>query len=400
MSKASHLKKTRARAKKLVNADLSNCVQLESLSFHLFYSSSITSISLPENGKLTTFCAGAFASSMLKSIKIPDTVTTLESHNTNGVFGLISSLTKIEISENSRLCKIGYAIAQYTSVESFFIPKGVTSFDPGALNLMLKLRSITVDPNNNDFCSVDNVIYTKKKDKLVFCACNKQSIETESTVTAICLEAFRGCRIRGIYKVPYGVTSLGRNTFAETLFSEMILSETMKYLYSYCFSLAHTIAIAIPSSVLQICTKAFEYSTVRTVVFASPNTTLEIQDNAFLMCTQLKSIVLPIKSIVMNFEKAFTNCTKLSKVYYPMTNYPTNRRDIGTKKIRFFARIGSKPEPEQESGQGQEQKINICGDVEVDSYKNFCRINRNTMKQSINYFSMIFRYSLSVIIMC
>ena len=394
-----------ARTTKLINADLSNCLQLESLNFRLFYRSSITSIKLPENGCLTMIHAGAFASSKLTSIKIPDTVQTIEEFvsNMSGVFSYCSDLTKIEISANSSMRTIGYAIAQGSSVESFFIPKGVTSFNSGALNSMPKLKNITVDPGNNELCSIDNVIYTKNKDALVFCACDKQSIKTESTVVAIHLEAFRGCKIQGTYKVPYGVTSLGQNVFAGTLFSEVILPETMKYLYSYCFNRACIKTIVIPSSVLQIFERAFVGTMLKTIVFSSPNTSLEIRDNAFLMCTQLKSIVLPIKNVAMNFEKAFTNCTNLSKVYYPLTNYPTNRRDTGTKKIRFYARIESKPEPKSESESGQEQgqgqKVNHCGDVEVNSNKNACRINRNTMKQSINYFSNIFRYSLSIIIM-
>ena len=156
--------------------------------------------------------------------------------------------------------------------------------------------------------------------------------------------------------------------------------------------------MTIPASVLSISQYAFTYSEVKTVIFSSPNTSIEIQDLAFLDCEQLISIVLPIKNVIMNFENAFTNCTKLTKVYYPMTNYPTNRKDIGTRKVRFFARIESKPDSEQT--QGQSQKINHCGDVEIDAYKYLCRIKRNTLKRSNNCFSNILRYSLSVILMC
>jgi len=110
----------------LKNADFSNCLLLTAISNACFYLSSIEYVTLPEGGALTVFQAGAFSSSKLKRIKIPDTLTKICGHSVTyggGPFTHCYSLTAIEISKTSNLKTIEFAIAQNVAVNSIFVPK-------------------------------------------------------------------------------------------------------------------------------------------------------------------------------------------------------------------------------------------------------------------------------------
>ena len=211
-----------AYSTRLINVDLSNCLLLTALNYRLFYECSINNIKLPENGVLSVLRSGAFANSNIVAIKIPDTVETIEDHQNaySGVFSYCGKLEKIEISKTSKLNYIGYAIAQTSIVESFFVPKSVTILHSGALNLMYNLKYLKVDEENPNLCSIDDIVYNKDKTSLIFCACDKQSkIIIENTVVEFKREAFRGCRIKDQFIVPDGITDLPVNVFASSMFS-------------------------------------------------------------------------------------------------------------------------------------------------------------------------------------
>ena len=380
-----------AYSRRLTNADLSNCLLLTSLNYRLFYYSSIEKINLPKNGTLSMLRSGAFAYSNLTEISVPDTVETIEDHKDaySGVFRDCKKLSKIDISKTSKLNHIGYAIGQFSIVESFFIPKSVTEFNSGALNLMYNLKRIDVDEQNSKLCSIDDMIYNKEKTSLYFCACDKQSqIIFESTLTELKNEVFRGCRIKEPLTIIDGITNLPLNVFETSLFSKIILPQSIKYIKGYSFALTSIKSIEIPSSVVSIESNAFYYSQIKVIVFSSPESSIVVNEKAFIYCQQLTSIVLPAKSIALDIDKAFYECPKLSKVYYLMKDYPTNRQDVGTRKMRYYARIESNPKPNN----------NSCGDIEINAYQERCRIARNTCKRSMRSSFNILSLSLSLIV--
>ena len=376
---------------RLTKADFSNCLKLTSISSRMFYKSSIKEIILPENGMLKTLCSGAFAKSYLTALKIPDSVEKIESDviEYNGVFRECYRLTTVEISRTSRMTYIGTAIGQYSVIKSFFVPKGVETIQDGAFNLMRSLENLTVDDSNEHYLSIDNIIYSHDKTNLKSCACNKQTpIVLEKEVIRIAPDSLRGCNIRGSFTVPEGVTSLYCNTFSYTLFSDIILPSTLKYVEYACFIEASMKHIIIPANTSIIYGKAFwSCYSLKKVTFIDPLKTLELKDEAFYNCINLISIIIPKENIMMNIDKAFSGCPKLSKIYYLMKYFPTKRTDTVSRNIRYYAKIISKTDTEEHE----------CGDVEVDSYSSFCRINFHTKQRGFN--NKINLISLSIILL-
>ena len=365
--------------KALKLADLSNCLRLKNINRRVFFGSSVESILLPENGALTTLLSGAFCNSNIKTLKIPDTVKEISSYQNgySGVFTGCSKLTKIEISENSNLETIGYAIAQSSSVESFFVPKKVKNFNSGALNLMFSLSSLIVDANNQYFVSVDDVIYDISKTTLVFCACNKKTpIVYEKTVTKIKGEAFRGCRRTEEFVTPNGVVEILTNTFSSALFSSIILPNTLNYIKANAFDCASLKSIRIPSSVLTIEKYGFLGTKLKKVYFEEPSSKITIKDSAFESNKQLTTIIIPKENIEMNVEKAFIGCP-LSRISYHMKGFPTKRQDTGSLHIKYYAHIESLSIDTTNSGSTNDIE---CGDVEVRVYNTFCRLQQCTQR--------------------
>ena len=374
----------------LTKANLSNCLKLQSISHRMFFKSSVQTVILPENGVLKTLYPGSFAYSKIRNLKIPDSVETLDgySYAYSGVFSSCGYLTKVEISETSKLSFIGTCLAQYSGIQSFFVPKGVLTIQDGAFNLMRSLKTITIDEGNPNYCSIDDVVYSKNKSILKCCACNKQTpIVLEKEVTQIAVDSLRGCMISDRFVVPYGVELIYQNTFSYTQFTEIILSPTITSIHYASFLSPAIKSIVIPPSVTKINENAFlSCSYLKKVSFSYPTTTIELDDSAFYDCPKLETIVIPTENMIMDIDKSFESCPKLYKIYYHIRYFPTNHANAGERKLRYFAKIESK------SGSDE----HVCGDVEVDSFSSYCRLKLYT-KQRWSRSPSVSLISLSII---
>ena len=168
------------------------------------------------NGQIHTFYAGCFHSTKIAKIDIPDSVNYFGRHTTEnlGIFRNCIYLSTINIRSTSSLMNIGYSIAQYSGVTSFYVPASVNTIAPGAFNSMLKLKNLEVDNKNNVFCSIGDIIYSKDKTLLHTCAANKKTqIKFEDGVTQLAEEAFRTCQQRGELIVPETITEIPHNAF-------------------------------------------------------------------------------------------------------------------------------------------------------------------------------------------
>ncbi len=123
-----------------------------------------------------------------ESFIIPDYVTSIE----EGAFEGCSGLTEIEI------------------------PDSVTSIGNYAFRNCSGLTEINVDTGNEDYTSIDGVLYNKNKSAIV---CYPSSHKGESfiipdSVTSIGDKAFEGCSGLTKIEIPDSVTSIGYWAFA------------------------------------------------------------------------------------------------------------------------------------------------------------------------------------------
>ena len=303
----------------LTKADLSNCLNLQSLSYSLFARSSLETIILPMNGKINSFNSGCFSFTKIANIDVPDSVKIFgkRTNENYGVFGECSYLQFINISTTSLLTNIGYAFAQYSAVTSFFIPESVTMIAYGAFSVMTKLEKLVVDPKNDNYCSIDNIIYSKDKTLLHTCANNKKTqIQFEPEVITLAAEAFRTCQLRGEIIIPESITEISSASFHSSQFDSVVLHSKVEIISKYAFYSAFISRIIIPSSVRSIETGAFEYSKVKNISFIVSEQDVIIENLAFADCPNLISIQLPQKGLVFNADDIFNNSHKVKDISF------------------------------------------------------------------------------------
>ena len=195
---------------------------------------------------VTEICTSAFnGCSSLTSITIPDSVTEIGM----SAFSGCSSLTSITIPDSVTRIDMS-TFRGCSSFTSITIPDNVTYIDIWAFNGCTGLTAIDVKAGNNNYTSVNGVLFNKDKTELICYPAGK----TDKS-----------------YNIPNCVTNVGG------------------WAFDGCTSLT---SITIPDSVTEIDWSAFEGCTSLTSI-TIPDSVTEIGWSAFEGCTSLKSITIP-----------------------------------------------------------------------------------------------------------
>jgi hypothetical protein len=188
-----------------------------------------------------------------------------------------------------------HTFSKYTSLKTINIPSSVTSIDDGAFSGCRSLTSITVDKNNNNYISVNGVLFNKDKTLLLLypCAKNDTSYEISDSVTSIGNLAFNGCTLLKTITIPATLKRIGDNAFGN------------------CSSLK---TINIPSSVTSIGDYAFFGCTLlETVTISTDSQLTTIGNAAFYQCKSLTTITIPSAVTTIGYS-AFSQCSSLETV--------------------------------------------------------------------------------------
>jgi len=162
-----------------------------------------------------------------------------------------------------------YAFSNCYILTSITIPNSVTTIGDGAFSCCSSLTSIDVDANNQEYSSIDGVLYDKLQTKLIFCPVGKSGeVIIPNSVTAIEGSLFAGCSNLTSINIPSSVTTIG------------------SWAFDGCSSLA---SIDIPNSVTTIESGTF-YNCSSLTSITIPNSVTAIGDAAFAGCSKLTSI--------------------------------------------------------------------------------------------------------------
>ncbi len=202
--------------------------------------------------KIPYYCFSVASS--LKRIVLPDSLITIESKIENnpdeaivygnssfygemGPFNYCRALEEVVISENSNLESIGVNAFWEIAVETFFIPKSMTTLEQAWLKSE-KLLSITVDPLNDYFCSENGVLFDIEKTLLY-------NYPTASFDTS--------------YTTPDTLKEIGEKSFQTNQYLEnLICNEGLEVFGFNAFGGAKALkTVNIPSTVTTLCGQLF-----------------------------------------------------------------------------------------------------------------------------------------------
>ena len=227
-----------------------------------------TTVTIPNS--VTEIRTQAFAGcSLLTSINIPDSVTQIGDeydYSPDEVFYGCTSLESINVGENNKnyssVDGVLYnkdktkLIACPGAMRSITIPDYVTSIDYDLFNGLTLLESISVGDNNENYSSIDGVLYNKDKTMLIACPGAKTSITIpDSASEEINYYAFEACT--SLESITVGENNDNYSSFDGVLYNKD------KTILIHCP--ARKTSVMIPDSVWNINYEAFENCTSLTI---------------------------------------------------------------------------------------------------------------------------------------
>ena len=250
----------------------------------------------------------------LRNIKIPNNVESIGDY----AFYNCTSLTSVTIPNS--VTSIGNdAFYGCSSLTSVTIPDSVTSIGYSALSSCTSLTSIEVSYDNENYSSVDGVLFDKDKTKLIQypAGSNRTIYSIPNSVISIGSDAFVGCTSLTSVTIPNSVTSIGGSAFSGcTNLTSITIPDSVTSIGSYAFEDCTSLtSVTIGNSVTSIGGSAFSGCTSLTSI-TIPDSVTSIGDYAFYECTSLKSVTIP-DSVTSIGWSAFYNCRNLTSVTIP-----------------------------------------------------------------------------------
>jgi len=187
---------------------------------------------------------------------------------------------------------IGAGAFLSSGITNVVIPYTITNVGNGNFNSCVALTSISIDPQNPIWSSVDGVWLDKNQTTIIeFPQGKKGNYIIPSSVTSIGISAFQLCNITGIV-IPNSVTNIGSSAFYE------------------CYKLT---GVEIPNSVTSIGTSAFRDCHGLTNATLPDNMT-SLPSSLFYVCSSLINLTIP--GGVTNIGSYALASTSLQGVYF------------------------------------------------------------------------------------
>ena len=189
-----------------------------------------------------------------------------------------------------------YAFHECSQLSSVTLGKYMVDLDHNPFSACFGLTDIYVVSDNENYTSVDGVLYNKDKTKILIYPEGKKdtSYVILDGVKEIEDRAFKDCKTLTSVTIPSSVTKIGSAAF---------------------FNCNALTGITIPSSVIKIGSAAFSNCDALTSI-TIPNSVTEIGLQAFADCDTLTNITIPESVTKIRFA-AFSDCDALTNITIP-----------------------------------------------------------------------------------
>jgi len=266
------------------------------------------------------------------------------------------------IPEELGITSIGSGVFSHSWVSSIKIPKEIVFIHEYAFENCHNLESISVSEDNEQYSSIDGVLFNKEKTVMIYVPHGKTgSFTIPDTVTVINNFAFTARSGLTSIIIPASITSIGASSFNNTVRLESIevdqnnrdytsidgvlLNKTRTAILHYpqgregSFVIPNTItridnytfrsrrgltSITIPNSVTVIGREAFSECSGLDMVDI-PGSVINIGESAFSSCGSLTTVILN-EGLTNIHDEAFNDCINLTSI-----NIPASVRFIGRR---------------------------------------------------------------------
>ncbi len=190
-------------------------------------------------------------------------------------------------------------ISYRDTIQTVTVQSGITRIDSSPFWWCSNLTSISVDSSNNNYSSLDGVLFNKAQTELLLCPAGKTgTYEVPITATCIGEDGFRNCTSLTHITLPTGLRTIGERAF-----------------YS-CSSLT---GINLPAGLTKIGNSTFALCGSLTDVELPAGVT-SIGNDAFYYCSKLTSIIIPAGVTHIGFG-TFSYCKSLAVISVSEDNH-------------------------------------------------------------------------------